>query len=207
MPAPEPPVLRIGVHGSAHQAARIVAAAGYDRSRVTYLPYDVREPFVPLRAGRSDVMLVKYAPREPDIVTSAAVIADERAVLLRAGHPLAGRDRLSVEDIAAFDTFRCPGDFPPLVWDQVVPPRTPRGTPIRRVRTMGTLASLVASLCGSDAVHLSFRSLEDVLPPTIRVVPVSDLPPAPVSLARLRDGPPAAAVAEFIAAAERSAAR
>ncbi|WP_405392155.1 LysR substrate-binding domain-containing protein [Streptomyces sp. NBC_01102] len=199
--------LRIGVHGSPHQARQIVAAAGYEEKQVSYLPYDVREPFRLLRTGELDVMLVKFGLREPDIATSAAVALDGRAALVRAGHALAGRESVSVEDITAYDAFRCPGDFPPYVWDQVVPPRTPLGAPLRRVHPMGTVADMVAILEGSDSVHLSFRSLEGIVPPGIKVVPVPDLPPAPISLARLRDTRPAPDLAAFLAAAERSAAR
>lgn len=72
---------------------------------------------------------------------------------------------------------------------------------------MGTVADMVAILEGSDSVHLSFRSLEGIVPPGIKVVPVPDLPPAPISLARLRDTRPAPDLAAFLAAAERSAAR
>ncbi len=63
--------LRIGIHGSSAQAERIVAACGFDPSRVSYVPYDVREPFRPLRAGELDVMLVKFALREPDLVVGS----------------------------------------------------------------------------------------------------------------------------------------
>ncbi|MFD3308471.1 LysR substrate-binding domain-containing protein [Streptomyces sp. NPDC058694] len=211
MPKAPPPTavrpFRIGVHGSPHQARQIVAAAGYEDERVSYVPYDVREPFRLLRAGELDVMLVKFGLREPDIATGRTVVLDGRAVLVRTGHPLAGHKSVSVEDLTAYDAFRCPGDFPAYVWDQVVPPRTPRGVPIRRIHPMGSVAGMVAILGGSDAVHLSFRSLEAVVPPGIRVVPVPDLPPAPVSLARLRNTPPPPELAAFLAAAERSAAR
>ncbi|MFE1958239.1 LysR substrate-binding domain-containing protein [Streptomyces sp. NPDC059479] len=199
--------LRVGIHGSSRQAERIVAAAGHAEERISYVPYDVREPFRLLRAGELDVMLVKFELREPDIVTSGPVAFDSRAVLVRADHPLAGRASVSVEDITAYDAFRCPGDFPPYIWDLVVPPMTPLGGRMRRVLEMGSLAELAETLAGSDSVHLSFRSLDGIVPSGIKVVPVTDLPAAPVSLARLRDTPPSPELAAFIAAAERSAAR
>jgi hypothetical protein len=171
---------------------------------VTYVPYDVREPFRLLRAGELDSMLVKFAPHEPDIVTGAAVALDGRAVLVRAGHPLAGRESVSIEDVSPYDAFSCPGDFPSSIWDQVVPPRTPLGVPIRRVLPMGALDDLLAALHGSDAVHVSFQSLEGSVPAGISIVPVSDLPPAPVSFARMRHTPPSAELAAFIDAMERS---
>ncbi|MFE7168827.1 substrate-binding domain-containing protein [Streptomyces sp. NPDC057616] len=195
--------IRFGVHGSSRLAERIVTAIGYGREEIEFVPYDVMEPFRPLRDGRMDLMIVKYGLLEPDIVSSRPVAFDGRAVLVSASHPLARRDTVSVEDVAAYDAFTCPGDFPPYVWDKVVPPTTPGGLPIRRVHPMTTLQAMAAILTRTDAVHLSFQSLDMVVPPEIRVVPVHDLPAAPVSLAWLRDRRPSPGVAAFIFDAER----
>ncbi|MFJ8649668.1 LysR substrate-binding domain-containing protein [Streptomyces sp. NPDC093546] len=206
MPSLLPPPLRLGVHGSARPASRIVAAAGHAHTPVEYVPYEVAAPFDPLRAGRMDIMIVKYDPLEPDITLSAPVGFDGRAVLVGAHHPLAGRDTVSIEEVAAYEGFACPGDFPPHVWDLVVPPRTPQGRTIRRVHSMTTLTALADLLRSTSAVHVSFQSLEAVVPPDIAVVPVHDLPPSPVAFAWLRggDGPPEH-VRRFVADAERAA--
>ncbi|MER6423333.1 LysR substrate-binding domain-containing protein [Streptomyces sp. NPDC001137] len=204
---PAPRTIRLGIHGSAHLASRVVAAAGHPRSSVEYVPYEVTEPFAPLRAGHLDIMIVKYDPFEPDIVVSGPVAFDGRAVLVGARHPLAGRDTVSVEEVADYDGYRCPGDFPAKVWDLVVPPRTPQGRTIRRVHSMTTLTALVERLRTTDAMHVSFQSLDAVLPSDIRVVPVHDLPPSPVALAWLRGSELPEHVGEFVAAAERAARR
>lgn len=114
------------------------------------------------------------------------------------------RAAVSVEDVAEYDAFRCPGEFPPYVWDELVPPATPRGVPIRRVHPMTTVEAMTAILTGTRAVHLSFRSLAAPAPPHIRVVPVPDLPAAPASLAWRRDAPPQGPAARLISHAERS---
>ncbi|MET9882647.1 LysR substrate-binding domain-containing protein [Streptomyces sp. NPDC006430] len=204
--APLGPV-RLGVHGSAHLASRLVSAAGHAQESVEYVPYDVTEPFAPLRAGRMDIMIVKYDPREADIALSEPVGFDGRAVLVGAHHPLAGRAAVSIEEVAKYEAFRCPGEFPPHVWDLVVPPRTPRGRAVRRVHPMTTLTAMTRLLRSTSAVHVSFQSLEAVVPPDIEVVPVHDLPPSPVTFAWLRDIEPPAHVRQFVADAERAAQR
>ncbi len=196
--------LRLGVHGAPRLAAELVAAAGHDRRDVEFVPYDVTDPFGPLRAGEMDVLIVKYPLHEPDLAVGRPVLFDDRALILGAHHPLATRATVSVEEAADYDTFSCPGDFPPYVWDRVVPPRTPGGRPIRRVHPMTTVAEMVDLLARSTTVHLSFDSLKDVLPPHIRAVPLHDLPPAPVSLAWLRDARLPSPIRQFITDAERS---
>ncbi|MDT0269246.1 LysR substrate-binding domain-containing protein [Streptomyces sp. DSM 44915] len=208
--APAGPV-RLGVHGPSDQAWRIVAAAGHPREAVRLVPYEVGEPFAALRAGRADLVLVKY-PRtlvthpgaEPDLAVSAPVQRDGRAVLVGTHHPLADRDAVSIEELAAFDAFACPGDFPPHVWDLVTPPRTPAGRTVRRVHRMTTFPALTALLRTTHAVHVSFRSLASVLPPGVRAVPVTDLPPAPVALAWLRTTQPPPHVRWLVTEAERA---
>ncbi|MFD8792437.1 LysR substrate-binding domain-containing protein [Streptomyces vinaceus] len=199
--------VRLGVHGSTHLASRLVAAAGHAPESVEYVPYEVTEPFGPLRAGAADIMIVKYDPLEPDLALSRPVGFDGRAVLAGAHHPLAGRASVSVEEVAEYGGFRCPGSFPAHVWDLVVPPRTPLGRPIRRVHAMTTLAAMAELLRSTYAVHLSFRSLDAVVPPDIRVVPVHDLPPSPVAFAWLRGTEPPEHVRRFVADAERAALR
>ncbi|MFC7883472.1 substrate-binding domain-containing protein [Streptomyces sp. NPDC057376] len=199
--------LRFGVHGSYQLATNLLAAVRHDPEQVTFVPYDVREPFAGLRAGDIDVMIVKYALQEPDVAFSATVAFDGRAVIVAEDHPLAAREAVSVEEVADYDAFDRPGTFPPYVWDQVVPPTTPLGRPIRRVPRMTTMEETAAILRRTRAVHLSFRSLAAAALPGITVVPVHDLPPAPVSLAWLRNRKLPASVREFITEAERSAQR
>lgn len=197
-----PPPVRLGIHGSPDLAIAIIRAAGRDASEVELVGYEVGDPFRGLRAGELDVMIVKYGLEEPDLAVSRPVALDPRAVIVGAHHPLATHTSVSVEELAAYEGFRCPGAFPEYVWDEVVPPRTPKGRRIRRAYEMGTVKGLMGTLSGTDAVHLTFQSLEAIAPARMKVIPIVDLPPAPVSLAWLRDPAPAAHTARFIADAE-----
>ncbi|MEZ0072043.1 LysR substrate-binding domain-containing protein [Planotetraspora sp. GP83] len=206
-PVPVDRPLRLGIHGSSGPAESILNRAGLRPGEVEFVQYDVRDPFGPLRSGQADAMLVKYALREPDIAFSRPVALDARALIAGAGHPLAKRRAVSVEEVADYEAFERPGAFPPYVWDLVVPRVTPAGRTIRRVHPMTTLEAMAAILSDGRSVHLSFLSLARSLPAGTVAVPVHDLPPAPVSVAWLHDRPLPAATARLIAAAELEGAR
>ncbi|MEU0797950.1 LysR substrate-binding domain-containing protein [Amycolatopsis sp. NPDC005961] len=192
----------VGIHGSPGVALRVLRAAGWDEDDVHLSPYDVRDPFRALRAGEQHVMIVKYEVREPDLAVSRPLVEDARAVLVGRHHALAARTSVTLDDVAGYPAFRCPEHFPPDVWDRVVPPRTPAGRVIDRVHPMTTVDDMVRILAATDAVHVSFASLASVVPQGIAVIPVRDLPPAPVALCWLRTTPLPAAVARLVADAE-----
>jgi DNA-binding transcriptional LysR family regulator len=174
------PDIRFGYHGSTALAERYAAAA---RTPVDLVEYDVADPFRELRAGRLDVMIVKFRLDEPDLGCTAVLDTDPRGVLVRAGHPLTAWRSVSVEQVADYAGFHRPGAMPDYVWDEVMPATTPAGRPLRRVHELTSTGDLMRIIAGSDAVHLSLCSLADIAPPSVRVVPVHDLPPAGVSIA------------------------
>lgn len=203
-PADRP--IRLGYPSSPRTALDVLAGAGLGEDGAVLAPYDLTDPFSALRKGELDVILVKFGPREADLATSDVLHFESRAVVVGAGHPLAGRDSVSVEEVAGYDAFDRPGDFPAYLWDEIVPPRTPGGREIRRRHRVDTIAEMMALVVGSDAVHLSVASLADIAPPAVRVVPVHDLPPTPVCLAWRREVELPERVARFIAAAEAAGA-
>jgi hypothetical protein len=204
-PAGSSTPVRLGFHETPHLVSGIIARAGLDPWDFALVPYDVREPFRLLRSGDVDAMVVKYGLREPDITVGPPVGWDERVLLVGAGHPLASRAGVSVEEAALYEAFARPEGFPGYVWDRVVPPRTPAGTPIRRVHALTTVEALVGTLTSTQAVHLSFRSVEAALPPQVKAVAVEDLPSAPVSLAWLSGSHQPGPVRDFLRAAAAAA--
>jgi DNA-binding transcriptional LysR family regulator len=198
--------LRLGYHGSVAVARKIIRAAGRRVDDVPLSEYDITDPFHALRAGRLDVMIIKFRQWEPDLAYSAVLTEDPRAAVLGAHHPLAGRDSVSIEELSEFDSFRRPGGFPADVWDQLIPPRTPAGRPIRRRHELTDAASMMDIVTRTNAVHISLLSLADIAPPTVTVVPIRDLAPAPVGLAWSRDRE-SDSVRDFVRAAETTLAR
>lgn len=177
--------IRLGYHGSLVLPKRIATASGRPEL-VEFTPYEMTDPFRALRAGDLDVMIVKFGVREADLTCSSVLGLDPRAALIGATHPLARRCSLSVEDLADFEGFRCPSGFPSYIWDEVVPPSTPAGRPVRRCHDLASTSAVMDLVASGRAVHLSVLSLADIAPPTVRVIPVADLPPAPVALAWCR---------------------
>jgi DNA-binding transcriptional LysR family regulator len=195
--------LRFGYHGSTEVPTAIVRAAGCRDDEVELSEYAVADPFRRLRAGDLDLMIVKFTVREPDITCSGVLATDPRAAIVGANHPLAARVSVSIEELADFDAFHCPGSMPPYVWDEVVPPVTPAGRPIHRRHHLTTTASMIDLVSHAGAVHVSLLSLADIAPPTVRVVPIDDLPPAPVAVAWVAERDDGR-VREFVASAEKA---
>jgi DNA-binding transcriptional LysR family regulator len=198
--------LRFGYHGSTDVPTAIIRAAGYCEDEVELREYAVADPFRLLREGELDMMIVKFTVREPGIACSGVLATDARAAIVGADHPLAARASVSIEELAGFDAFHCPGSMPPYVWDEVVPPVTPSGRPIHRRHHLTTTAGMIDLVANAGAVHISLLSLADVVPPTVRVVPIHDLPPAPVAVAWVA-GRDDGRVRAFAASAERARGR
>ncbi|MEU5950689.1 LysR substrate-binding domain-containing protein [Streptomyces sp. NPDC047525] len=203
---PRASLVRLGHTGSADIVTRILRLARRDASTVRITEYDITDPFWLLRAGELDVMVAKFGVREPDLVSSRVLTQDARAAVVGAHHPLARCSSVSVEDVADFPVLDRPDLFPAEIWDEVVPRHTPSGLPLRRAYRLTGVPELMRLLTASTAVHLSVLSVADVAPPTVRVLPVHDLPPASVTLVWRRGDVPAQ-VLEFVVAAEAGAAQ
>ncbi|KJE21077.1 transcriptional regulator [Frankia torreyi] len=176
------PAIRLGYHGSTLVVDRVVATVGWDRAEVVLTEYDVANPFAPIRAGDADVMITKFALDEPDLVPGRVLFSEQRAVVVGAAHPLADRAEVSIEELAAFEAFAPPGRMPDYLWEHIVPGRTPAGLSIRRVHRVATVPEMMERVTRTDAIHITVASLADLAPPSIRIIPIIDLAPAPVML-------------------------
>ncbi|MEC3974975.1 LysR substrate-binding domain-containing protein [Amycolatopsis sp. H20-H5] len=197
----KPRPLRFGYHGFAGVPEAIAHAAREAGTEVELIEYAVDDPFRLLRSGELDLMIAKFCCHEPDLATSATLMTDARAAVVGASHPLSGRDSVSIEEVAAYDGFECPGTMPGYVWDTVVPRRTPGGRPIRRRYSVRSTQEMMELVSRGEAVHISLLSLAAFAPHSVRVVPIHDLPPAPVFLTWCRE-PGAPGVRAFVARAE-----
>ncbi|MFG2531770.1 LysR substrate-binding domain-containing protein [Streptomyces sp. NPDC048516] len=195
-------LIRLGYPSSPQSAHDVLTSAGLSEDQAALVPYDLADPFSALRSGELDVLVVKFALREADLVTSKVLHFESRAAVVSSSHPLADRDTVSVEEVADYDAFGRPGAFPEYLWDEMVPRRTPQGREIRRRHRVNTIPEMMALVVNSDALHLSVASVADMAPPAIRIIPIHDLPPTPVRLAWYRGSELPARVARFIAAAE-----
>ena len=101
--------------------------------------------FGPLRAGEIDLQLTELPADEPDIVNGPILFRERRALQVPLGHPLAGRQSVTLEDYGDCEVIVL-ANVPDYFLDYHVPRRTPSGRPIRR----GPAANL---LPGSAVPH------------------------------------------------------
>ncbi|MCO5967180.1 LysR family transcriptional regulator [Actinoallomurus soli] len=106
-----------------------------------------------------------------------AWLREERAVLVAAGHPLARRAVVDAEELAGHDILY-PRGMPEQLADLWIPPATPAGVPLRRVRrhTSASLEEAIVMVAEGDVVHLTVASLRPDNP-RVLTVPVAGLPP------------------------------
>lgn len=139
---------------------------------------EVADPCKPLRDNEVDVLLTQLPVTEPGLTTGPVVIVEPRVLAVSARHPLAGRDAVTLEDLAT-DRILRPAGSPPQQWlDNAQPWTTPSGQPIARgpsVRTFQELLTLIAAgqgTCTVAAHNTRYHPRTDVA-----FVPMPDAPP------------------------------
>jgi DNA-binding transcriptional LysR family regulator len=88
------------------------------------------DPYGMLRKGEFDVQLTDFPVREDDLTRGPTLLAEDRVLAVAAGHPLAGRGSLTLEDLAGMPLLAIAGDIPEYWLEHQVPTRTPSGRPI-----------------------------------------------------------------------------
>jgi DNA-binding transcriptional LysR family regulator len=136
------------------------------------------EPLDRLRRGELDVLAIRLPLDAPHVVVGPILSVEPRVLAVAADHPLAGRDLVSIEEVADYPVTECAG-VPKTIMDAFVPPRTPAGRPIHRLDRSPVrpyeLASLVAR---GKVVHPTVPSFATYYgEPGIVYVPIADLPP------------------------------
>lgn len=174
--------LRIGFVGAlagqvVHQAARRFAEEDGGVS-VHLREVQVAEALASLRAEHIDVLAVSLPLFEPDIVVSPVLFSEPRMLAVSAGHPLADRTSVSMEDLAGVTLLRPdtagPGDWP----SDRHPDRTPAGSAIiggPRVKTFQE--ALQQTGAGAGAVIVGAQAERFYSRPDIVYLPFSDAPP------------------------------
>jgi DNA-binding transcriptional LysR family regulator len=136
------------------------------------------DPLGPLRRGEVDVLATRLPLEQPDLVVGPVLVREPRILVVAEEHPMAQRDQVSIEDVAAYDVAPIT-DTPKELIDALVPRRTPSGRPIRRLarrpKTPHELAELVAR---GRIVHPTVPSFAAYYGrPGIVQIPITDMPP------------------------------
>jgi DNA-binding transcriptional LysR family regulator len=173
--------LTLGVHGAhAHEYAAVI-----DLFRDRYPDVDLRfheihfsDPFGPLRCGAADLATTWLPVREPDLTVGPVLSSAQLLLMVAAGHPLAGRESVSMEDLGDFPMPHTLSSVPRYWSDVLAPARTPAGRPIARGPKVTTFMEAMAVVASSDVVCLVHGEAERYYQrPGIVFVPVRDAPP------------------------------
>lgn len=101
----------------------------------------------PLREGKSDALVYWNGTNEPDLTAGPVIAWLGRVLLVARRHRWAGRESVSVEELACERVIQRPPSGPQEVMDAFIPPATPSGRPIPRtepVKSFHEMISLVA---------------------------------------------------------------
>jgi DNA-binding transcriptional LysR family regulator len=159
-----------------------------------------QERLVELRRGRIDVELMFPPPRDADLAHQV-VLRSPRYVLMHEGHPLASAGSLEYAQIA---NERVPGRHPsvPKDWAQEAWLMNYRGSTPEMTREQPTSADEVWALvsAGKAISVLPEFMVRDAAGQGVRAIPLADVEPVEVALARRRDDDRRPVLALFAAA-------
>lgn len=137
-----------------------------------------------LRRGHFEVdVFFSWFPDTPgalpaQLQAGAAVRSEPLGVMMPRRHPLAGRRQIDVEDLADHEVLHPSGHAEQA--DAWVPPRTPAGRPIRRVRLpYEYMEDLPRVMAETDLLHLTIATEFDQfpVPASATVAALNGLPP------------------------------
>ncbi|MFD7448411.1 LysR family transcriptional regulator [Kitasatospora sp. NPDC059827] len=179
--------LRLGFTGAAGGSY----AAGLIRAGQAYAPecditlHEVAcsDLLGPLRRGEVDALVVRLPIEEPDITVGPVIGLESRMLAVALDHPVAGRQSISIEEIARETVFALANTAPDYWRDFHLPLATPAGHVLRRgqeVQTCQEILSLVAA--GKGVAPLAESVARYYAQPDVAFVAIHDLPPAPVAL-------------------------
>ncbi|MFD9410844.1 LysR family transcriptional regulator [Streptomyces sp. NPDC059989] len=136
------------------------------------------DPYGQLRSGDFDVAVAEFPVREADLGEGPALLTEARLLAVAAGHPLAGRDSVSLEELAGVPLLTIAGDLPPYRREAQSPARTPGGRPIRRGPEVTNMQeALVMVAAGQGALLTSAHTATYHARPGIAYVPFADAEP------------------------------
>jgi DNA-binding transcriptional LysR family regulator len=144
---------------------------------------DIADPYGPLRGGRVDVLANWLVVDEPDLTAGPVLEYRDRVLIVGRHHRLAGRDSVSIEDLADGAVQGNPTGYPAALFDSLVPPATPAGRPIPRTAHSGTdMGALITLIALGRIVHPSVAGVSVWQRDDLAQIPIRDLPPLPLGL-------------------------
>jgi DNA-binding transcriptional LysR family regulator len=135
------------------------------------------DPFAGLRAGRVDIAVLWMPVREPDLAVGPELFTEPLVLAVAPDHPLAGRDRVEMEDLGDYPVIHPDGPIPDYMWRAHTPAVTPAGRPVRPGTTVDTLAEAFTAIGdGSDISPIGALSAAARVRRDIAFLPIADGP-------------------------------
>ncbi|WP_199810396.1 MULTISPECIES: LysR family transcriptional regulator [unclassified Streptomyces] len=175
-------VLRVGYVGPAVAQLTLHASHLYaDRfpgCRIQPREVQIADGFPRLRDGDVDVLIVTLPHQEPGMVNGPVLFSERRMLAVPAQHPLARRDTVSLEDLAAVRLLQVARTLPDYWRTERTPPLTPSGTPIGTGPTFDTLQEALSLIgAGQGAFVVGAQVTRYYARPDVTYIPFDDAPP------------------------------
>jgi DNA-binding transcriptional LysR family regulator len=187
--------LRIGLRTAVSAGPRLIELIKAFEERHPGCSVEVKElalldRFEPLRRGDVDLMVSVLPLEEPDLVAGPTLSRDARVLAVADDHPLGERAEVTTEDIADYEVTDTRGVLPPELQRAFLPDRAPSGRPMkRRLLQHHDWSELITMISRGKIVHPTVTSFPDhIAHPSIRYVPIADLPRWESALVWLRQG-------------------
>ncbi len=130
-------------------------------------------------------MITRLPIDQPELVTGPILAREPRVLAVARDHPLAARASVSLEDIGEYRVAALNEIAPKQLADAYVPPKTPSGRPIKRVRApVRDFSDLVVLVARGRIVQPTVASAASRFShPNVVCIPISDMPQAETALA------------------------
>ncbi len=139
---------------------------------------DFADVFAGLRSGQVDVLVTLLPVDEPDLTAGPVVLTEPVVLAVADGHPFAGRDHVTLEDLARDTVLRAAHPPPPYWVDPPARWTTPGGAPVRRGPVAGGFQELLAAVAaGAGICPLAAHAADFFARPAVRFVPFRGAPP------------------------------
>lgn len=131
-----------------------------------------------LQGGEVDLALATFPVREPGIDSGPVLVSEARFLAVPTDHPFAGRDSVSVEDLARVTMLQLPDTLPESLRADRTPATTPAGHPIRTGRSAATFQEMLTLVgAGHGVFPVGANVRRYYARPDVAYVHLHDAPP------------------------------
>ncbi|MFI6284915.1 LysR family transcriptional regulator [Streptomyces sp. NPDC051018] len=136
------------------------------------------DPYGQLRGGDVDLQLSEFPAEGEELDGGPTLFTEGRVLAVASGHPLAGRDSVSLEDLAGLPLVGVAGELPASWRAAHVPARTPSGRPVGQGPVVTHLQeALMLVAAGKGALLSAAHTATYHSRPGITYVPFRDASP------------------------------